>query len=91
MRETRKVARDAARGVVDVVATWVLVFVGVSMMLTALANRFSATDNSDAGWANRSNLSIRTDHLTGCDYLETRPGGITPRLRPDGSQVCKRP
>lgn len=32
---------------------------------------------------------IWTDTDTGCDYIGTRDGGITPRLNPDGTQVCE--
>lgn len=32
---------------------------------------------------------VLTDNKTGCDYLETQRG-ITPRLNPNGTQVCDR-
>ena len=31
---------------------------------------------------------IWTDPGTGCDYIGSWDGGITPRLNPDGTQVC---
>lgn len=43
-------------------------------------------DNSDA--KRRSGLIVRTDALTGCQYLETILGGVTPRLDKDGKQIC---
>lgn len=36
----------------------------------------------------RSNLGLRTDHGTGCQYLVTRQGAITPRLDARGSPLC---
>jgi hypothetical protein len=42
---------------------------------------------------NSERLEIWTDADTGCDYLiysSSRQGGITPRLNPDGTQVCTR-
>ena len=37
-------------------------------------------DSSDKSRWERSNMSIRTDHLTGLQYLEGKRGGLTPRL-----------
>lgn len=49
-------------------------------------------DNSDPGqWGARSQLAPRTDALTGCQYLETRGGGLAPRVDSEGRHVgCKR-
>lgn len=33
-------------------------------------------------------VSIVTDKLTGCEYVYTQSGGITPRMYSDGIQVC---
>lgn len=44
-------------------------------------------DDSDLENGARSGLQIRTDHLTNCQYFETREGGITPRLDKDGNHV----
>ena len=40
-------------------------------------------DDSDPPFG-RSGLSIYTDHLTGCQYLVSPSGGITPRLDAKG-------
>lgn len=45
-------------------------------------------DNSDKDFFTRSDMSIKTDYLTGCQYLTTSWGGITPRLDKNGKQVC---
>lgn len=37
----------------------------------------------------RSQLALRTDHETGCQYLATRSGGLTPRRAADGRQICR--
>jgi len=47
----------------------------------------SKRDSSDKDEKHRSGLMIRTDHLTGVQYVETPFGGITPRLNADGSMV----
>jgi hypothetical protein len=36
----------------------------------------------------RSGLKLRTDARTGCQYLESAGGGLTPRLGKDGRHVC---
>jgi hypothetical protein len=33
-------------------------------------------------------ISLVTDKLTGCEYVYTQSGGITPRMYSDGIQVC---
>ena len=63
----------------------------VVIMLWLLVDRafgpFFGVDETDSQEM-RSNMVLRTDHGTGCQYLQTRHGGITPRLDPDGKQIC---
>ena len=64
-------------------------FLATFVALCALDN-CSNRDDSDAPHA-RSGLVPRVDAKTGCEYLTTPLGlGITPRLKPDGKQVCAR-
>lgn len=49
----------------------------------------SPRDSTDPPAGRRSGLVILTDHLTGCQYLGASRGGVTPRLRADGSQICR--
>jgi hypothetical protein len=50
--------------------------------------KFDSTD--DVANRERSSLSIRTDHLTGCEYLVSFLGGPTPRVAADGTHMgCK--
>ena len=37
----------------------------------------------------RSGLHLLIDHRTGCHYLMTRKGGLTPRLDTNGRQICE--
>ena len=34
-------------------------------------------------------MFVYVDDLTGCQYLRTYKGGITPRLNKDGKQICE--
>jgi hypothetical protein len=36
----------------------------------------------------RSNMTIHTDHATGCQYLQGKRGGLTPRLDANGRHMC---
>lgn len=38
----------------------------------------------------RSGLRPYTDHATGCQYLATRDGALTPRLDASGKQICRK-
>lgn len=46
------------------------------------------TDDTDTG--TRSNMAIKIDHQTKCQYLSTAEGGLTPRLNTLGEHYgCK--
>ena len=48
---------------------------------------FNPKDDSDSE-DTRSNMLIRTDYKTGCQYLESTRGYLTPRLDSDKNQIC---
>lgn len=60
----------------------------VACILAFLVNG-SKRDDSDDPLGGRSGLWVYTDHKTGCQYLGTSAGAITPRLDKDGNIVCK--
>ena len=43
----------------------------------------------DTDGESRSGLRLRTDARTGCQYLESTGGGLTPRLDRNGKHVCE--
>ena len=61
----------------------------VTQALIAWGWSDGAYDDTDHPSGERSNMALRTDHGTGCQYLETLWGGITPRLNSDGKQICE--
>lgn len=65
---------------------WVLFFASVTV--TGMARCTTATDSTDAGPSQRSGMNLRIDYGTGCQYLETSRGGITPRLDDRGNHIC---
>ena len=53
---------------------------------TGSGGPLDSTDNHTTG--DRSGLRILIDHGTGCQYLRTSSGGITPRLDANGKPMC---
>lgn len=56
--------------------------------------RVGYDDTDDNLVRKRSGLALRTDHLTGCQYLVAYGlagfgAAITPRLSPDGTPMCR--
>lgn len=47
------------------------------------------TDDTDQSWWQRSGVSVVTDARTGCQYLKSAFGGLTPRMGADGRHICE--
>lgn len=61
---------------------WIVVFI----LLFWWAGHFERDDTDSK--KERSGLVLYTDFGTGCQYVGTLFGGITPRLDKDGKPVC---
>ena len=61
----------------------------IALLISLSAPDTPRRDDSDAIDGPRSNMQPLTDHLTGCQYLTTRWGGITPRMSDEGRQICR--
>ena len=46
------------------------------------------TDDTDASSTRRSGMSLKTDYGTGCQYLQSTHGNLTPRLDVNGEPIC---
>lgn len=70
---------------------WLAMWLCIGFVIAWLVGLFpAARDNTDPPWPGHSGLAPRTDALTGCQYLTTPNGAITPRLDGSGKQVgCK--
>ncbi len=62
------------------------IFVLIFLSLLGCSDR-DDTDPKDGN--KRSNLAIRIDYRTHCQYLVSDHGGVTPRLNKDGTQICE--
>ena len=67
--------------------TTAAVLISIVIVVGLWAHHQPPRDNSDP-IDGRSNMSVLTDALTGCQYLATQRGGITPRMGADNKQVC---
>ncbi len=60
------------------------------ILLIMLVVCWGRTGRDDSDGKERSGLIVYTDNLTGCQYLGTVVGAITPRLDKDGKIVCRK-
>lgn len=75
------VARDFAITLAIAIGFWAV--------FSLLAGILIPRDDSDSP-ESRSGLTLRTDHKTGCQYLESKFSGLTPRVDGNGAHVgCK--
>ena len=79
-----EIGRQFAKGFIHETISAAFLFCGFIFLISVALVFVMPTDNSDAGRLNRSGLSIHTDHLTGCEYLVTKKGGIIRRETPCG-------
>lgn len=62
----------------------------VVLILCAVSWAYNRTDfgkDSTDSPEQRSNMIVRVDNKTGCEYLESARGGLTPRLNASGEHL----
>lgn len=88
MEELEKTIKN---GVAKEIGTFWLLFASALFAGILIMDYVRPYDNTDNG-KERSGLTIRTDNLTGCQYLSTPSGGLTPRMDQSGTyQICTTP
>ncbi|PWC69123.1 hypothetical protein TSH7_01375 [Azospirillum sp. TSH7] len=60
----------------------------VFALTVAAKNRGPLDDTDDHATGTRSNMRVLIDHKTGCQYLLSDGGGLTPRLDATGKHIC---
>lgn len=85
-KEVEQIGKRLTEGALWAIGKWTLIV----MVGTALFQAVSppARDATDPPSGARSGMLLRTDNGTGCQYLETKDGALSPRMGPDGKQVC---
>ena len=84
--------KNIVRKLTDTVLWRGLQWFGVLTLLSLAVNGFTGYFKigfDDTDGEARSGMGVRIDNLTKCQYLYTPEGGLTPRLKIDGSQICK--
>lgn len=66
-----------------------LIVMALASYLNTNRGPLDDTDNKVTGA--RSQMRILVDHGTGCQYLVSIGGGLTPRLDGEGKPMCRRP
>lgn len=54
----------------------------------AIFQAFHIGQDTTDGPDSRSGLALFTDHMTGCQYVGSPYGGVTPRIDRDGNPIC---
>jgi hypothetical protein len=84
------IGKQIAYGALTTLAKCFFIGLAVVLVIVALSDwfkiGFDATDDIANG--KRSNMALRTDYGTGCQYLESGNGELTPRLDKNGKQFC---
>lgn len=70
--------------------TFMLIFAGYLFVAFIGWLGTGGNQKDDTDGYKRSNMALRTDYGTGCQYLESHTGVLTPRMSADGKHVgCK--
>lgn len=85
-----QIGRSFTSGVITELATVLIIGFVILVVLQAVLNWLDyGTDSSDKSGTQRSGVAVRIDHGTGCEYLETSKGALTPRLDAEGRHICR--
>ena len=79
-----------SKGVKDGLDKFFKFFAWVILIIMVVCFLYNLTDfgkDSTDSPNERSNMVIRTDYKTGCEYLESGSGGLTPRLNVNSQQL----
>lgn len=67
--------------------SFILGLIVIAIILAGIIQYFTVPKDSTDSPDSRSGMSLHTDYETGCQYLSTVYGGITPRLDAKGYQI----
>ena len=86
-RQVREVGKQFTYGVVYASFVVIGLIAILGFLLTPILETITPRDATDSAYE-RSGMRLYTDHGTGCQYLATKEGHLSPRLHSDGAQVC---
>ncbi|WP_311270524.1 hypothetical protein [Sphingobium sp. WCS2017Hpa-17] len=85
-KEVERIGKKFTEGALWAIGKWTLIVVVGTAVFQAISP--PARDATDPPSGARSGVRLRTDSGTGCQYLETKGGALTPRMGRDGRQIC---
>ncbi len=68
---------------------FVFIVVCAGLLATIMVDSLRVDQNDTDGENERSGLQLYFDHGTGCQYVGTPEGGLTPRMDHRGEHVCR--
>ncbi len=85
-KDVEKIGKQLTEGALSAIGKWAIIAaLGIAAWHWAWPPARDATDPPSGP---RSGMQLRTDSGTGCQYLETKGGALTPRMDRAGRQVC---
>lgn len=66
-----------------------LFWVCIIFLLLQFGWKYTSIGRDNTDGESRSGVALRIDAQTGCEYLEGRHGGLTPRLDKTGKHICR--
>ena len=65
-----------------------LLALSLIIILLTTVGHGTGRDDTDEPHGRHSGMTVYTDYGTGCQYIGTVLGGISPRLGADGKPIC---
>lgn len=88
-KDFEEIGRSLTSGALIEIGKWFIIATLVVVTFRWADDRWQITDrDSSDGRSGKSGMIVRTDAFSGCQYLETKDGSITPRMGVDGKQIC---
>ena len=89
-KDFKMLRRAIGQGITDALVAVAFAFLLGTFVMYVWAFLFvDYDDTDDAANGERSGVALVTDYGTGCQYLQSTQGHLTPRLNSDGKQICK--
>lgn len=85
--DQKKQIKEVTTTILDGIFLMLIKWFIIGSIIIGIFNYFNVSYDSTDG-ETRSGMGMHTDALTGCQYLSTPRGGITPRLNQDGQHIC---
>jgi len=85
---TPKELEKVLKNVISWLATGFIISFGIIIIIMILNDDFKRNTTDFPFPDKRSNMELHIDALTGCHYLSSKNGGLTPRLSSNGNHIC---